>query len=228
MSLSRGGDYRSPKPIYSFPELKEPEKSTAWEPPKDAPVKLVDHELEKAKRRTEIIKSLMSPPGALNLPPLLEAQRWKYGIPDGAFKVQATFDRVFVFPVDQFDDEETVRGTTIIRPTLTKMKDLQEGNRGVLISAGLSAADELMSHGYELGHIVHTNKNVPFVRRCERCAEFDIFYLVMRAGDLAGSETLSEELKSGAKSIIDAGDEGSYCHQIAGRKKKSVFISDNW
>lgn len=250
MSISRGGDYRTDKPtsigipeaVQSWP-FKEPEKKSAW---KDSELKqeepagarfMVDTEGEKAAKRTAMIKARMSPPGALNLPPLLEAMRLKYGITDGFFDSQASFDRIFVFPIDLVETEQVAEGSAILRPQLKKLKDLQEGNRGVLISAGLSAADTLMSHGIELGHIVTTNKNVPFARRCDRLSDgTDLFYLVMRDADLAGSETLAAELRAGQKRIEDVGGEDAYSHQLARndngewtwRKKKSAYIADTW
>lgn len=218
----------SNRPIYSFPA--EPEKKSSWkdEPPKDIPVALIDRDLEAAKKRTVLIKQRMSPEGALGLPPLLEAQRFKYGIPDGAFKSQASFDRIYVWPLDLHEGEATVGGTSIIRPNVTKLRDMQEGHRGVLISAGLIALDNLLSHGIGLGHIVSTNKNVPFARRCENLEGDWLFYLVMRDGDLAGSETLAEELRAGKKRLVDEGGESSYCHQIEGRTKRKLAIEDNW
>lgn len=249
MSINRGsGEARpisvgEPEKVTSWP-FKEPEKKSSWgekDKPKFDPTR--DTERELAEKRTAMIKARMSPPGALRLPPLLEAQRLRWGIPDGFFKTQASFDRIFIFPLDQFDeDEKYAPGSPIVRPKLTKLKDLQEGNRGVLISAGLTAADRLMSHGIELGHIVTTNKNVPFARRCDRLEDgTDLFYLVMRDGDLAGSETLAEDLRSGKKHIEDVGDPGEYQHQVCdlihsndgmaaygARKKKSVYVNDTW
>lgn len=220
--------------IYSFPDLKEPEKTTSWGEPK---VELVDHELETAKRRTELIKARMSPPGALKLPPLLEEHRLKYGIPDGAFASQALFDRIHVFPIDLLDGESVEKTTGgIYKPNVTKLKDKQEGNRGVLISAGLTAMDRLMSHGVELGDIVVTNKNVPFARRCEELSNFVMFYLVMREADLASSESLMARIRAGQAIINDVGDPGRYEHQVAHNdngiwlygKKQSVYINDAW
>lgn len=226
------------RPIYSFPDIKEPEKTTAWADKGEPRIDLVDHELEKAKRRTAQIKEHMSPPGALGLPPLLEAQRLKYGITDGFFKVQASFDRIFVFPIDAEDGEKAEKTTGgIYKPKTTRLRDLQEGNRGVLISAGLIAADRLMSHGIEIGHVVVTNKNVPFARRCETISEEALHYLVMRDGDLAGSETLRDEIRAGKKRILEVGTDDGYQHQVADvaddgtldiRKKKSVYIQDAW
>jgi hypothetical protein len=215
--------------VYSLPEFKEPEKKSSWEElPKEAPVAMRDVELDKARRRTELVRERMSPPGALKLPPLLELMRLRHLIPDGAFRSQASFDRIFVFPLDPFDDAEKIPGSFLYRANLTKLKDMQEGHRGVLISAGLTASDRLASHGIELGHVVTTNKNVPFARRCELIEQEAVFYLVMRDGDLAGSETLAEELRAGTKQIVDAGGDDGYCHQLGGKKKQSVYINDAW
>jgi len=228
---------RDSRPIYSFPE---PEKTTAWGTSNGggAKIDLVDHELEKAKKRTELIRAHMSPPGALRLPPLLEKHRLKYGITDGALASQALFDRIHVFPIDGAEGdriEKTSGG--IFKPAITKLKDKQEGNRGVLISAGLTAMDRLMSHGVQLGDVVVTNKNVPFARRCEEISDQVLHYLVMRDGDLASSETLMERIRAGEQCITDAGDDGSYQHQVAAiredgtldvSKKQSVYLNDTW
>jgi hypothetical protein len=230
---------RDTQRIYSLPEV---EKTTAWkdrdESAKgDAKIDLRDFELDDAVTRTKLIKERMSPAGALRLCPLLEEQRLKWGIPDSFFQSQPAFDRCFVFPVNRFAEAETYGGTSILVPKMTKDRDLQEGRRGILIGAGLTAMDRLMSHGIELGHIVTTNKNVPFVEKCERFPKFDMYFLMMRDGDLAGSETLMEELRAGKKRVVDVGGEGGYQHQVAvvredgsvdTRKKQSVYISDTW
>lgn len=227
----------SSRPIYSFPE---PEKTSAWKDVDRGIAKapaFVDHELESAKKRTAEIKERMSPPGALGLPPALEAQRLKYGIPDGAFRSQALWDRIHVFPIDH-EEGEAVEKTAggIYKPNTRKLRDKQEGNRGVLISAGLAAMDRLMSYGVELGDVVITNKNCPFARRCEELSTEWMYYLVMREADLASDETLLERMRAGEQQIVDAGGEDGYNHQLAAndngswvvRKKKSVYIQDAW
>ncbi len=225
-------------PIYSFPE---PEKTSAWKPEerKEARIEMRDTERDAAIKRTKLIKERMSPPGALRLPEKLEAARLKHGIPDGFFRVAAGFDRIFVFPIDPFDADEKLPGSFLYRPELTQQKDLQEGYRGVLISAGLTAMDRLMSHGYELGDIVMTNKNVPFARRMELIEGKPMFVLVMRDGDLAGNETLQADILAGKRRVVDIGGGDGYGHQLAEpsqetpgewvvRKKQSVYIQDCW
>lgn len=222
-----------PDKVTAWP-FKEPEKKSAWKdepkPPKDIPVELRDFEKISAEERTRLIKERMSPPGALRLPELLEAARWKWGIPDGAFKCQAVFDRIHIFPIDMIDGEsaEFYPGTSIARAKLSKQKDEQNGHRGVLISMGLSAADHCVSHGIELGHIVRTIRNAPHAQECEKFTFGPMFYLVMRDGDLTGSETQREELVSGKTRIVDEGGTHSYCFNVEGRKKKAALVADNW
>jgi hypothetical protein len=237
--ISRGGDYRESKPVsigepdkvQSWP-FKEPEKTTAWKPeditPKDVPVAMVDSAYEAAVRRTAEIKKQMSPPGALGLPELLEAQRLKWGIPDGAFECRAVFDRIHIFPIDFEGQKETWGSSGIIRPETTKERDIQNGHRGILISMGLTAADHCVSHGIELGHIVRTIRNAPHAQECARVLGKPMWYLVMRDGDLTGSETLEADLRAGRATIVDDGGEHSYCHNLGGRKKRSALVADNW
>lgn len=230
MTISRGGDYREDRTIWSFPE---PEKTTAWkdrdEPLKDVPIALVDTELEKAKRRTEELKQLMSPPGALGLPELLDQQRLKWGIPDAAFAARAVFDRIHIFPIDAEGQKETYGSSSIHRPQSVKTRDVQTGHRGILISMGLTAADHCVSHGIELGHIVRTIRNAPHVQECARLIEGGpMHFLVMRDGDLTGDETLEEELRSGKRRIIDVGGEHSYAFEIDGKKKQVALTKDAW
>lgn len=222
-----------PDKVTAWP-FKEPEKKSAWkddvaaEPARDAPVRIVDHELEKAKRRTAEIRELMSPPGALGLPPLLEEARLKWGIPDGAFDARAIFDRIHIFPIDAEGDKETYGNTSIHRPEAKKALDVQKGHRGILISMGLEAMDHCISHGVELGHIVRTIRNAPHVQECARISFGPMYFLVMRDGDLTGDETLEQEIRAGKKQIVNEGGENSVVFQLEGYKKRRPLVADQW
>lgn len=247
-NIARSGDYRTSNPVsIGEPEkvtawpFKEPEKKSAWDnlPKEEAPGArfMVDEEAVKKAKAKKAIRDAMSPPGSLRLHPQLEAHRQKFGIPDGVFRALAGMDRILVYPIDPFDDDDHIAGSELYKPKLTKLKDLQEGYRAVLISAGLTAMDRLMSHGYELGDIVLTNKNVPFARRCQQIQDVgDIYVLVMRDGDLAGNETLQQRIDEGTVRVADVGGEDGYCHQIerlvdgewTTRKKQSTYVADSW
>jgi hypothetical protein len=241
MSRSHPISVGDPEKVTAWP-FKEPEKSSAWNDnaePKEAPGAryMVDVEAEKLERAKKAIRESMSPPGSMRLHPQLEAHRQKFGIPDGVFRALAGMDRILVYPIDPFDDDGHIAGSALFKPQLTKLKDVQQGYRAVLISAGLTAMDRLMSHGYELGDVVLTNKNVPFARCCQQIPDVgDIYVLVMRDGDLAGNETLQQRIDEGTVRVADVGGEDSYCHQIerlvdgqwTTRKKKSTYVADSW
>ena len=213
--------------VWSMPE---PEKKSSWkeEIAKEPRIEMRDTEAERTAKRTKLILERMSPPGALKLPELLEAARWKWGIPDGAFRTQALFDRIHIFPIDLFENADRIPGTNLFRPNVSKLKDEQNGHRGVLLSMGLSALDQCSSHGVELGHIVSTIRNAPHSQECERMEDFSVFYLVMRAGDLTGSETQRLQLLSGETQIIDEGGTHSYSFQVEGKKKIVAHVRDAW
>lgn len=224
--------------VYSIPSV---EKTTSWTSrelsEKDVVlermgmVPMRDPFLDAAIERTAEIKTLMSPPGALGLPELLDQQRLKWGIPDAAFDARAVFDRIHVFPIDFHGQVETFTpGGSILQPEESKQRSMQNAHRGILISMGLDAADKCISHGIEIGHIVRTIRNAPHAQECARlkCNGKSMFVLVMRAGDLTGDETQEEKLRAGVTRIVDEGGENSYCYNIEGRKKRGVFIADNW
>jgi hypothetical protein len=240
--VSRGGDYRTDTPISigepdkvtAWP-FKEPEKKSAWadkeEPstPKDMPVRLVDTQREKDIRRTAEIRAQMSAPEVLKLPERLEAARQKWGIPDGAFKSQAIYDRILVFPIDAEHEKETYGNSSIHMTDTMKKREQQDGHRGILLSVGLEAADHVFSHGVELGDIVYTIRNAPHARKVATLVEAGPMYiLVMRDGDLTDNESLMERIMSGETRIVDEGGEHSYCFNLEGKKKRAALVRDNW
>lgn len=239
MSLSRGGDYRYDKPtsigepdkVTSWP-FPEPEKTSAWKearPAKDVPVELVDSELEAAKKRTAELKTMMSTAGALGLPALLDEARLKWGIPDSAFDARAIFDRIHIFPIDYEGEKETYGNSSIVRPDAMKKRDVQKGHRGILISMGLEAMDHCISHGIELGHIVRTIRNAPHVQEVARLVHGGPMYvLVMRDGDLTGSETLEQEIRAGSKQIVNDAGEHGVNFNLSGYSKRKALIRDEW
>lgn len=233
--IARGsGEHRpisigEPEKVTAWP-FKEPDKKTAWkdEHIKDVRIDLRDTEGEAAVRRTAEIKAQMSPPGALNLPEFLDAQRLKWGIPDGAFAARAVFDRIHIFPIDFDGKKETYGGTSIVLTSGSKQRSEQQAHRGILISMGLTAADHCVSNGIELGHIVRTIRNAPHSQECARLTTGSMFYLVMRDGDLTGDETQEEKLRAGITRIVDNGGDHNYCFNFEDRKKRVALTKDNW
>lgn len=193
-----------------------------------------DEDFIKAQKRQLEIDANMSPPGALRLPPKLEAARWKWKIEDKAFERQAQFRRIHIIQVDmnallQPDADNFFPGTSIERPSVTKRRDEEGCHMGILISAGLAALDELASHGTELGNLVGFIRNAPMRHTYSRSEHGESYYLVLNAGDITCDETLGQELIAGKRYIVDEGGESGYCHVLGGQKKKAeVFQSEHW
>lgn len=145
------------------------------------------------KERDDKAKAALAPPGALKLPALLEEKRLKYGIPDCYFQHQATYDRCFAF---QLEDSKYL-GTTIELADTTRDWQRMMSPKVVIVSAGLLALDNIRSHGIDLGHTVIINQMTPYRFECgtvngkvQRC-------LIIRDGDICGSEELSRDMQAG-------------------------------
>lgn len=144
----------------------------------------------------------VSAKGTLNLPPLLDARRLEHGIPDKAFaKSQAAFDRIFVWQIDEHAEETYIPGGTLVRPETVRDADRKSANRGVLVSAGVCSLDTLRSHGMDLGHIVTFMQIQPWKMPLGYVDGKQQKLLMMRDGDLCGSEDLAAMLRSGAVTI---------------------------
>lgn len=168
-----------------------------------------DDELRRLAQRIakDVEENHMSPKGALGLPPLLDERRLRYGIPDEAFEEQAIFDRIFVWGIEEKHEEgETFAGTSIIKPETSEKRILHESTRGVLFSAGLKALDILRSNGIGLGHIVGVVRLHPWHKVVGVYGGgHEKHKLVLRCGDLVGSEDLGKLYREGkVKTSFDA------------------------
>ena len=156
------------------------------------------------KNQLDEIQRNMSKPGALGLPPLLESKRLEWAIPDGAFKMQMVFDRLLVWQLDQGDDtdvnengERCYPGTNIVMPDVGEKREFEEAPRGILVGAGLTALDALRSNGIDLGHTITFCRHAPWRMRVDAVAGKDLYALLLRAGDITGSEDLANALRAG-------------------------------
>jgi hypothetical protein len=142
-------------------------------------------------------KAQQTPPGGIpGLCPLLEARRFTHGIPNGAFKTQAAFDVCFVHQVSRFETE-TYGTTKIVMPKTAKKRVDEETPRGVLVSAGLQALDHLRSNGIDLGHMVSLIRMAPWRMPIDNVLGAEQYVLILRTGDITGSEDLREALAAG-------------------------------
>lgn len=163
---------------------------------------------ERTERDNAALKALMSPPGALKLPPLLERRRHIVGIPDGAFKHACLYDRIMVWQIG-FGDGQRYKGTSIWMPDQGKQREKESTERGIIVGAGLSALDAIRANGLDLGHVVLFTRIAPIRVRVDWIDGKDHQVLVMNAGDLVSSEDLAISLRMGlqATKAIEKSDE---------------------
>lgn len=184
------------------------------------------HEAETLVRIKRIQDANMSPPGSLGLPELLERRRLQYAILDGAFKVQALYDRVFVHQLPFSDDVKKVDGSSkIIAPDITRKRQREEMPRGVLIGAGLEALDHLRANGIDLGHIVTFMRIAPLRLKVISEEGLDQWVVVLHCGDLTGSEDLAATMKRGDVTVehVPNPKEPGYLHHALKTKDGNIW-----
>lgn len=144
-------------------------------------------------------KSKMSPPGTLGLPALLEERRLHYGLPDGVFDNTFGFDNVAVFQIMEKKARPGFFGdTNIHQPDASIDKERMFAPRGIIVSAGLRALDELRSNGMDLGHIVLFSRLVPFRYVCDYVNGKPIEIVLLTTGDIRASEDLTKKIRDGS------------------------------
>jgi len=166
-----------------------------------------DHEAEKER---EIARHFAGP-GELGLTPLLEAKRIKYGIPNSAWRGQPLFNKVLVWQIP-LDESEAYGGGLILKTDRVKGKELTEAPRGVIVSAGLQALDELRSHGCDVGHTVSFTHLAPFRKFLPAIAGKEPSLVILHSGDIFDSEELAENLKTRKCRVITRENEGAIEH----------------
>lgn len=175
----------------------------------------------RARREGELqreIEANFSPPGALGLPGLLDSKRVKHGIPDSAWKSQAVFNKILVWQLP-IDEADTYGGGLIQKTDAQKKRELSEAPRGVIVSAGLQALDELRSHGVDVGHTVFFTHLAPFRKRLPAIAGREPALVILHAGDIFDSEELASNLKARVVRTLTRESEGGiiqhfYCDEL--------------
>lgn len=146
------------------------------------------------------IQKRQSPPGAYDfISPLLDRRRIEHVIPEGVFRFQAVFDRIYVVQMGEKDKKvnETWGDTKILMPQASRDYKRSETPRGIIVSAGLQAEEILRGNGMAVGHIVRFIRNAPWAMPVDNINGKDKHVFVMRDGDITGSEDLMANLKAG-------------------------------
>lgn len=136
---------------------------------------------------------LVSPLGELGmkLPPLMEARRVHYHMPDALFlNYEAIWDRVFLWQCSNADGTKAPGSTLIEMPDTTAERLANENPVGVIVSAGPRALDALVSQGMDVGHMVTMQRLTPFKLPIENVNGKELKLVTTRAGDLTGSMDL--------------------------------------
>lgn len=133
---------------------------------------------------------------------------------------QPTFDRVFVWPIHNMgqskagETDTTFKGTSIVMPTAAK--GFYGASRGLLISAGLTALDQLYSHGFELGHVVWYQRLSPWQRQYMGDGRI-CSVVILRAMELVGSEDVMSNF---AANSLEIGKDEDGIHYIVDAETK--------
>lgn len=147
-------------------------------------------------------KELM-PKAPKRLSPLLLEKRDKYCIPDPLFDVEPVFNKCFIWQVGirDVEDDQRIEGTQLYMPETARYRERVESYRGVIVSAGAQALDELRTNGMDVGHTVWVMRlspwRVPFVK----FKGTDLYVSTMVAGDVIASEELAQALEKGEVSV---------------------------
>jgi hypothetical protein len=182
----------------------------------------------------EKLKEHISPPGQCKAQvvkdfPKLEEYRLKYGIPDAAFTtMEATFDRILVFQAPRVLGNK-IEGSKLYMPDSARRREEESVPRGIIISAGLKARDNLVSNGIDIGHMVNFIRLSPFRIPYMSISGQEFYLLVMRDGDIIASEELPAEREGGLRTLVGKNNEGGLMHYLEGSGQPKVpFISEDY
>jgi hypothetical protein len=152
------------------------------------------------------VQSRQSKPGTYDfVSPLLEKRRIEHVIPEGVFRFQCAFDRIYVYQLGEKDSrkDETYGDTSIIMPQAARDYKRSETPRGIIVSAGLRAREALYGHGMAVGHIVRFIRNAPWAMPVDNVQGKDVHVFVMRDGDITGSEDTMRNLREGKCKLVE-------------------------
>lgn len=192
-----------------------------------------ERQLKDIAQEDKAVRGKISPRGSLGLPPLLDARRLEYGIIDEAFNNQPVFDRIYVWQLPLHEEETFMQGGAIVKPDWMKARDKKTTPRGILVAAGLSALDTLRSHGIDIGHIVTIIAIAPWTLPIAIVEGHWFELLMLRDGDIVGSDDLATTLRSGVvKTTTVPSDNGARVHKYTDAEGKTwnpvaPFISDD-
>lgn len=133
-----------------------------------------------------------------HLPPRLQARMRQYEFELPPFA--AVYDRILVYPLDTVDQPDSTAGGIILPEQAKKNLGAQ---RGVIISAGAKAMEELFSHGIMLGDIVYFARFSHWERPYYGPSKKRPYRVcVVQAAEVVASEDLKAHFDSGELSMV--------------------------
>jgi hypothetical protein len=159
--------------------------------------RLAEAAAERAEKLVAYREKNVAPPGEIpNIPPLLEARRLKYGIPDAFFASQPCNNRINVFQLDA-DEGETYGEGPIVKPEIAQQRSLEQTPKGILLGGGLKAMDHMYANGYWIGHVINFVCLNPWRKPIANLDGHDLHVLVMTCGDVTDSDDLASYMRAG-------------------------------
>lgn len=137
---------------------------------------------------------------------LRRCRQWQ--VPTSAVvNMQATFDRVLVYQILDFDLEKTADGKfwkrrgmsdDVAVPDRALQREKNASPRGIVVSAGLDALEKLNTNGVDLGDYVRLLRLNPYRIPVGMTPAFEHVYVLLGdAASLAAAEDLADGLREG-------------------------------
>jgi hypothetical protein len=193
-------------------------------PPASSPDPFGDNirQLEGIAARAELadqsLEELMSPPGALGLPELLDQRRIEHKIPDAAFQIQPLSGYVFLHQIKVNADEKMV-GSHLVRPDVVIQNERYTASCGILIAAGLEAMTYLYQNGTDIGNVVR------FAKLALLRLNLGVFVVgeeahvsILHCTEIRGDLDLSAKLRSGKVKMVL--HRGKYVYEFEGGERR--------
>lgn len=182
----------------------------------------------KEETRLRLLAKHMAPKGSLGLPPLLDERRIEFGITNGAFTRQATFDRMLIWQIPMQKGEK-FNDSSLFMPESTQMRERNKAPHGIIVSAGLKALDILISNGMGLGHKVLFAATAPYHVRYDVIEGREFHLIILVAGDIFGSEDLATNLRTRKVRIMQNPAQKDYPqHGLVDDNGKWLMPQDAW
>ena len=114
-------------------------------------------------------------------------------------------------------------------PDTARQRNEESTPRGVIVSAGLRARDNLASNGMDIGHVVNFIRLSPFRLPYLSISGVEMCLLVMRDGDIVSSEDVpAMKLRGELKVVTKVDEKGREFFSYDGHRSRVPFIPEDY